>query len=103
MEAGIRYADAEYFAGVFGARARSNFINFSLTPLDQHFTDPNSAVHTTAAHLGVSDYGDQMPGQQVGNFIFPNKDVLNREFLPPQHDFLPNAPDTSVFAGWRPK
>ena len=96
VEAGIRYADAEYFAGVFGARARSNFINFSLTPLDQHFTDPNSAVHTTAAHLGVSDYGDQMPGRQVGNFIFPNKDVLNREFLPAQHDFLPNAPDTAL-------
>ena len=96
VEVGVRYADGEYFAGVFGARARSNFFGIGFNRLADNFSNPQDAVHTASSLLGVSDYGDQLPGQQVGDFILPNNEVLNGRFLPPQHDFRPNAPDTAL-------
>ena len=95
IEFGLRYSDASYFAGVFGARARSNFFR---VPGDQQvpFANPDQFITTTDAEFDVDDFGTQLPGSQIGNFIIPILPAMQQAFLPANFDFLVNSRDTAL-------
>jgi len=95
FEFGVRYSDASFFAGVFGARARSNFFQ---VPAAQRvpFANPDQFLTTIGQAFGVSNFGTQLPGSQIGNFVLPFIPAMQQAFLPANFDFLPNAPDTAT-------
>lgn len=95
FEFGMRYSDASFFAGVFGARARSNFFQI---PAAQRvpFANPGNFLTTIGDAFGVTNYGTQLPGNQVGNFILPIIPAMQQAFLPANFAFLPNALDTAT-------
>lgn len=95
LEFGVRYSDAQYFAGVFGARARSNFLNL---PAAQQvpFANPGQFISTLGQRIGVDDFGRQLPGFQFGNFSVPLTMALYQAYLPANFSYLPNVLDTST-------
>jgi iron complex outermembrane receptor protein len=95
FEFGMRYSDASYFAGVFGARARSNFFN---VPSGQQvpFTNPGQFITTADQLYGIDDFGRQLPGFQTGNFVIPILSALQDTYLPANFDFRRNVLDTAL-------
>ncbi len=93
LDVGMRYSDSEFFAGVIGARARSNFFRFFGSPEPI----PAGGVTTTADLFGFDDFGSGLPGGQIGNFLVPVSSVINDAYFPLSEDqFVANVPDTAL-------
>jgi len=85
---GARYSDALFEGKVIGMRARSNFFNFSATPI----TD-TGAITTSRAVTGVDNFGASLGGAQAGQWATPNIQRFWTLYLPANYQELRNAPD----------
>jgi outer membrane receptor protein involved in Fe transport len=73
---------------VIGMRARSNFFNFTATPI----TD-TTAITTSRAVTGVDNFGASLGGAQAGQWATPNIQRFWTLYLPANYQELRNAPD----------